>query len=225
MFGLGKNKSKIVEDESIKDKSKFVVVGFSVMLLAFLIFVITEIYTSIQLSKQNKLMQGTSKIEEDANNIVIQMAKVGKDVNKNEYEYIKEIMMFMSPTEFQNFKNSISGMANEFDVQINSLNESKPDKLGKIYAINYIEYQFLSTYENLTFLKNRIAETNFKINIIEENIYRENAKSEKVYAEGKIGVYVFPGKEQLLKEKSKIIQKFKAEEEKLAEKDKDKAVE
>ena len=225
MFGLGKNKSKIVEDESIKDKSKFVVVGFSVMLLAFLIFVITEIYTSIQLSKQNKLMQGTSKIEEDANNIVIQMAKVGNDVNKNEYEYIKEIMMFMSPTEFQNFKNSISGMANEFNVQINSLNESKPDKLGKIYAINYIEYQFLSTYENLTFLKNRIAETTFKINIIEENIYRENAKSEKVYAEGKIGVYVFPGKEQLLKEKSKIIQKFKAEEEKLAEKDKDKAVE
>ena len=58
------------------------------------------------------------------------MAKVGKDVNKNEYEYIKEIMMFMSPTEFQNFKNSISGMANEFNVQINSLNESKADKLG-----------------------------------------------------------------------------------------------
>ena len=57
MFGLGKNKSKIVEDESIKDKSKFVVVGFSVMLLAFLIFVITEIYTSIQLSKQNKLLE------------------------------------------------------------------------------------------------------------------------------------------------------------------------
>ena len=28
MFGSNKNKSKIVEDESIKDKSKFVVVGF-----------------------------------------------------------------------------------------------------------------------------------------------------------------------------------------------------
>ena len=45
------------------------------------------------------------------------MAKVGKDVNKSEYEYIKEIMMFMSPTEFQNFKNSISGIASEFNVQ------------------------------------------------------------------------------------------------------------
>ena len=31
----------------------------------------------------------------------------------------------MSPTEFQNFKNSISGMANQFNVQINSLNEGK----------------------------------------------------------------------------------------------------
>ena len=220
MFGLGKNKSKIVEDESIKDKSKFVVVGFSVMLLAFLIFVITEIYTSIQLSKQNKLMQGTSKIEEDANNIVIQMAKVGNDVNKNEYEYIKEIMMFMSPTEFQNFKNSISGMANEFNVKINSLNEGKADPLGKDYSINYIEYQFLSTFENLTFLKNKISETNFKVNIISESISRENTKSDKVIAQGKIGAYVFPGKEKLLKDKSKIIEIFKAEEEKLAEKEK-----
>ena len=222
MFGLGKNKSKIVEDESIKDKSKFVVVGFSVMLLAFLIFVITEIYTSIQLSKQNKLMQGTSKIEEDANNIVIQMAKVGNDVNKNEYEYIKEIMMFMSPTEFQNFKNSISGMANEFNVKINSLNEGKADPLGKDYSINYIEYQFLSTFENLTFLKNKISETNFKVNIISESISRENTKSDKVIAQGKIGAYVFPGKEKLLKDKEKLIEKFKLEEAKLAEENKNK---
>ena len=48
MFGLGKNKSKTVEDESIKDKSKFVVVGFTVMILAFLAFLIGEIYTSLQ---------------------------------------------------------------------------------------------------------------------------------------------------------------------------------
>ena len=39
-------------------------------------------------------------------------------------------MMFMSPTEFQNFKNSISGMANEFNVQINSLNESQSRSIG-----------------------------------------------------------------------------------------------
>ena len=126
----------------------------------------------------------------------------------------------MSPTEFQNFKNSISGMANDFNVQINSLNESKSDKLGKIYSIDYIEYQFLSTFENLTFLKKKIAESKYKINIVEENISRENPTSNKVIAEGKIGVYVFPGKEKLLTDKATIIKKFKDEEEKLAEKNK-----
>ncbi|MDC0417568.1 hypothetical protein OAL74_03870 [Candidatus Pelagibacter sp.] len=222
MFGLGKNKSKVVEDESIRDKSKFVVVGFTVMIFSFLLLIISEIYTSLQLSKQNSLIASTGDIQEQSDNIVLEMAKVGRDVNKSEYEYIKEIMMFMSPTEFQNFKNSISGMANEFNVQINSLNESKADQLGKTYAINYIEYQFLSTYENLTFLKNKISETDFKVNIIEEEVTRENPTSNKVLAEGKIGVYVFPGKEKLLKDKAKIIEKFKAEEEKLAEKNKNK---
>ncbi len=71
-------------------------------------------------------------------------------------------MKFMSPTEFQNFKNSISGMANDFNVQINSLNESKSDKLGKIYSIDYIEYQFLSTFENLTFLKKKLLSLNIR---------------------------------------------------------------
>ena len=222
MFGLGKNKSKEVEDESIRDKSKFVVVGFTVMVFSFLLLIISEIYTSLQLSKQNRLISSTGNIQEQSDNIVLEMAKVGRDVNKSEYEYIKEIMMFMSPAEFQNFKNSISGMANEFNVQINSLNESKGDQLGKTYVINYIEYQFLSTYENLTFLKNKISETDFKVNIIEEEVTRENPTSNKVLAEGKIGVYVFPGKEKLLKDKAKIIEKFKAEEEKLAEKNKNK---
>lgn len=222
MFGLGKNKSKVVEDESIRDKSKFVVVGFTVMVFSFLLLIISEIYTSLQLSKQNRLIASTGDIQEKSDNIVLEMAKVGRNVNKSEYEYIKEIMMFMSPAEFQNFKNSISGMANEFNVQINSLNESKADQLGKTYSINYIEYQFLSTYENLTFLKNKISETDFKINIIEEEVTRENPTSDKVLAEGKIGVYVFPGKEKLLKDKAKIIEKFKAEEEKLAEKNKNK---
>ncbi|WP_440912128.1 hypothetical protein [Candidatus Pelagibacter sp.] len=222
MFGLGKNKSKVVEDESIRDKSKFVVVGFTVMVFSFLLLIISEIYTSLQLSKQNRLIASTGDIQEKSDNIVLEMAKVGRDVNKSEYEYIKEIMMFMSPAEFQNFKNSISGMANEFNVQINSLNESKADQLGKTYSINYIEYQFLSTYENLTFLKNKISETDFKINIIEEEVTRENPTSDKVLAEGKIGVYVFPGKEKLLKDKAQIIEKFKAEEEKLAEKNKNK---
>ena len=126
-----------------------------------------------------------------------------KRLNKAEYEYAKEIMKFMSPNEFQSFKNSISGIASQFNVQINSLNEGKSEKLGKQYALYFIEYQFLSTFENLTFMKNKIAESNFKINIIEENVKRENPKSNKVIAEGKIGVYVFPDKKKFLEKKSK----------------------
>ena len=216
MFGSNKS-TKAVEDESMRDKSKFVVVGFAVMVVSLIALVAGEIYTSLQLSKQAKLIASSGGIKEESENIVLEMAKSGKEVNKSTYNYIKEISKFMSPSEFQNFKNSISGMATKFNVQINSLNEGKAENLGKIYAINYVEYQFLSTFENLTFLKKEIAESNFKINIIEENVVRENPTSDKVIAEGKIGVYVFPGKERLLKDKAGIIEMFKKEEEKKAE--------
>ena len=217
MFGSNKN-VKAVEDESMRDKSKFVVVGFTVMIISLIALVGGEIYTSLQLSKQAKLIAGSGGIKKQSEDIVIEMAKSGKEVNKSTYEYIKEVSKFMSPSEFQNFKNSISGMATKFNVQINSLNEGDPENLGKIYAINYVEYQFLSTFENLTFLKKEIAELDFKINIVEENIVRENPNSDKIIAEGKIGVYVFPGKERLLRDKAGIIEMFKKEEEKLAEK-------
>ena len=217
MFGSNKN-TKVLEDESMKDKSKFVVVGFTVMIISFIALVVGEIYTSLQLSKQAKLIAGSGGIKEESENIVMEMAKSGKEVNRSTYEYIKETSKFMSPTEFQNFKNSISGMATKFNVQINSLNEGKAENLGKIYAINYVEYQFLSTFENLTFLKKEIAESNFKINIVEESIVRENPTSDKVIANGKIGVYVFPGKERLLKDKAGIIEMFKKEEENEAKK-------
>lgn len=218
MFGSSKN-TKAVEDESLRDKSKFVVVGFTVMIVSFLALIIGEIYTSIQLSKQARLISSSGGVKEQSENIIIEMAKVGKDVNKAEFEYIQEIMKFMSPTEFQNFKNSISGMATKFDVQINSLNEGKADGLGKIYAINYVEYQFLSTFENLTKLKKNISDTHFKINIVEETIERESPISNKVRAEGKIGVYVFPGKEKLLKDKAAIIEQFTKEKDKTNSKD------
>ena len=57
----------------------------------------------------------------------------------------KEVTKFMSPTEFQNFKNSITSIASQFNVQINSLNEGDPVRLGKKFTLNFIEYQFLST--------------------------------------------------------------------------------
>ena len=209
---FSKNKTKTVEDESIRDKSKFVVVGFTLMVISFFALVGGEIFTTLKLSEQKKLISGTGDIEKKSNEIVLNMAKTGKEVNKAEYEYAKEIMKFMSPNEFQSFKNSISGIASQFNVQINSLNEGKSEKLGKQYALYFIEYQFLSTFENLTFMKNKIAESNFKINIIEENVKRENPKSNKVIAEGKIGVYVFPDKKKFLEKKAKIIDQFEKEE-------------
>lgn len=215
MFGLfKKNKTNIAEDESIKDKSKFVVVGFVFMLLTFFGLIFGEVFTSLSLSKQRNTLSQSENIEEVTNNAVIGMAKVGKDISVAEYEFVKEIMKFMSPSEFQSFKNSISGMANQFNVQINALNEGEPDKLKNKYSIYYIEYQFLSTFENLTFFKNKIAETKYNVNIINESIFRENAKSEKVISEGTIGVHVYEEKDKLLSEKKSIIEKFKAEEQK-----------
>lgn len=218
MFGFNKNKSKSVEDESIKDKSKFVVVGFTVMVLSLVILVGSEIFTTVKLSSQNKLISSSNNIQAESDNLILKMSKTGKELQKEEYLYIQEVSNFMSPTEFQNFKNSITSIASQFNVQINSLNEGEPVRLGKKFMLNFIEYQFLSTYENLTFFKNKLSENEFKINIIQENIIRENPKSEKVITSGRIGVYVFPGKEKLLKDKAKIIEQFKKEEEKLAEK-------
>lgn len=209
---FSKNKTKAVEDESIRDKSKFVVVGFTLMVVSFFALVGGEIFTSIKLSEQKRLIASTGDIEKKSNEIMLNMAKVGKEVNKADYDYAKEIMKFMSPNEFQSFKNSISGIASQFNVQINSLNEGKSEQLGKEYALYFIEYQFLSTFENLTFMKNKIAENEFKINIIEENVRRENPKSNKVIAEGKIGVYVFPDKKNFLEKKAKIIEQFEKEE-------------
>ena len=218
MFGFNKNKSKSVEDESIKDKSKFVVVGFTVMVLSLVILIGSEIFTTVKLSNQNKLISSSNNIQAESDNLILKMSKTGKELQKEEYLYIQEVSNFMSPTEFQNFKNSITSIASQFNVQINSLNEGEPVRLGKKFMLNFIEYQFLSTYENLTFFKNKLSENEFKINIIQENIIRENPKSEKVITSGRIGVYVFPGKEKLLKDKAKIIEQFKKEEEKLAEK-------
>ena len=138
MFGLNKNKSKSIEDESIKDKSKFVVVGFTIMILSLLILIGSEIFTSIKLSSQNKLISSSNNIQSQSDNLVLEMAKTGKKLQEEEYEYIKEVTKFMSPTEFQNFKNSITSVASQFNVQINSLNEGDPVRFRKkIYSKLY----------------------------------------------------------------------------------------
>ena len=204
-------------DETIADKSKFVTVGFGTLAVSILLFFILEISTSVKISTQNATLKKGGGAEEKSREILMQIALKGKNVKDLEYKYIKEIMQFMSPKEFQEFKNSISTLANPLNVQINSLNEIESKKLD-IYEIYAIEYEFLSKYENFIQLKSKLSETNFKINLVEETIKRYSPKSDKILANGIIHAYVFENKEVLLKKNEKLIEQQKIIEEKEAKK-------
>ena len=219
MFGTKKkaDSNKDIIDETIADKSKFVTVGFGALAVSILVFFILEIYTSAKISTQNAILQKGGGAEEKSREMLMQIALKGKDVKDLEYKYIKEIMNFMSPKEFQEFKNSISTLANPLNVQINSLNETESKKLD-IYEIYAIEYEFLSKYENFIQLKSKLSETNFKINLVEETIKRYSPKSDKILANGIIHAYVFKDKDNLLKKNEKLIEQQKILEEKEAEK-------
>ena len=219
MFGSKKKNAsnENIIDETIADKSKFVTVGFGALAASILLFIILEIFTSIKISGQNTVLEKDGGAEEKSREILMQIALKGKDVKDLEYKYIKEIMKFMSPEEFQEFKNSISTIANPLNVQINSLNEIESKKLD-IYEIYAIEYEFLSKYENFIQLKNKLSETNFKINLVEETIVRYSPKSDKILANGIIHAYVFKNKEDLLAKNKKLIEQQKIIEEKEAQK-------
>lgn len=219
MFGKKKkdNSNEDIIDETIADKSKFVTVGFGALVASVFLFIILEIYTSVKISTQKIVLKKDGGAEEKSREILMQIALKGKNVKDLEYEYIKEIMKFMSPTEFQEFKNNISALASPLNVQINSLNEIESEKLD-IYEIYAIEYEFLSKYENFVQLKNKLSEINFKINLVEETIKRYSPKSDKILANGIIHAYVFKDKDDLLKKNEKLIEQQKIIEEKEAEK-------
>jgi len=219
MFGKKKkdNSNEDIIDETIADKSKFVTVGFGALVASVFLFIILEIYTSVKISTQKVVLKKDGGAEEKSREILMQIALKGKNVKDLEYEYIKEIMKFMSPTEFQEFKNNISALASPLNVQINSLNEIESEKLD-IYEIYAIEYEFLSKYENFVQLKNKLSEINFKINLVEETIKRYSPKSDKILANGIIHAYVFKDKDDLLKKNEKLIEQQKILEEKEAEK-------
>ena len=219
MFGKKKkdNSNEDIIDETIADKSKFVTVGFGALVASVFLFIILEIYTSVKISTQKIVLKKDGGAEEKSREILMQIALKGKNVKDLEYEYIKEIMKFMSPTEFQEFKNNISALASPLNVQINSLNEIESEKLD-IYEIYAIEYEFLSKYENFVQLKNKRSEINFKINLVEETIKRYSPKSDKILANGIIHAYVFKDKDDLLKKNEKLIEQQKILEEKEAEK-------
>ena len=219
MFGKKKKDtlSENIIDETIADKSKFVTVGFTALVVSILLFFILEIFTSVKISTQNTVLKKDGGAEEKSREMLMQIALKGKNVKDLEYKYIKEIMKFMSPTEFQEFKNSISTLANPLNVQINSLNEIESKKLD-IYEIYAIEYEFLSKYENFVQLKNKLSKINFKINLVEETIKRYSPKSDKILANGVIHAYVFKDKDKLLKKNEQLIERQKIIEEKEAEK-------
>ena len=219
MFGKKKKdaSNENIIDETIADKSKFVTVGFGALVATILLFLILEIFTSAKISTQNTVLSKDGGAEEKSRELLMQIALKGKDVKDLEYKYIKEIMKFMSPEEFQEFKNSISTIANPLNVQINSLNEIESKKLD-IYEIYAIEYEFLTKYENFIQLKNKLSETNFKINLVEETIVRYSPKSDKILANGIIHAYVYKNKEDLLAKNKKLIEQQKIIEEKEAQK-------
>ena len=219
MFGKKKKdaSNEDIIDETIADKSKFVTVGFGALVASVFLFIILEIYTSVKISTQKVVLEKDGGVEEKSREILMQIALKGKNVKDLEYEYIKEIMKFMSPTEFQEFKNNISALASPLNVQINSLNEIESEKLD-IYEIYAIEYEFLSKYENFVQLKNKLSEINFKINLVEETIERYSPESDKILANGIIHAYVFKDKDDLLKKNEKLIEQQKIFEEKEAEK-------
>ena len=204
-------------DETIADQSKFVTVGFGVLVVSILLFFILEIFTTVKISTQNTALSKDRGAEEKSKGMLMKIALKGKEVRDLEYQYIKEIMKFMSPTEFQEFKNNISTLASPLNVQINSLNEIESKQLD-IYEIYVIEYEFLSKYENFVQLKKKLSEINFKINLVEETIKRYSPKSDKILANGIIHAYVFKDKDDLLKKNEKLIEQQKILEEKEAEK-------
>jgi len=215
MFGSKKinDVDNSVSDETIGDKSKFVVFGFTVLIASILLFIILEIFTSVKISSQKNMLKMSGSVQKESDKILMDIGELGKKSEEIEYQYIKEIMKFMSPKEFQEFKNGISGIASSLNVQINSLNEIEKERLS-IYHIYAIEYEFLSEYENFVKLKNKLSKTNFKINLLKETITRENPYSMKIIASGIINAYVFEEKIKTLEAKKKLIEKYQAIEEK-----------
>ena len=216
MFGSKKNKSNSSLDETLKDNSKKIVIGVSVLVATIIIVLILEIYTVTVKGSQNKKIRIGKGAEERSKTIMLEMAKIGKETKDLEFKYYKALETIMSPMEFQNFKNSISGIANKNKVKINSINEGKVQDV-RGYKMNTINLDLLSGYNDYVNFKKNIAETPFRINFDKETIIRENPTSSKIKITAVISALVFEKKDKLLKDNKKFIEQMKrAEERKIA---------
>jgi len=216
VFGSKKNKSNSSQDETLKDNSKKIVIGVSVLVATIIIVLILEIYTVTVKGSQNKKIRIGKGAEERSKTIMLEMAKIGKETKDLEFKYYKALETIMSPMEFQNFKNSISGIANKNKVKINSINEGKVQDV-RGYKMNTINLDLLSGYNDYVNFKKNIAETPFRINFDKETIIRENPTSSKIKITAVISALVFEKKDKLLKDNKKFIEQMKrAEERKIA---------
>lgn len=216
MFGSNKNKSNSVQDETLKDHSKKIVIGVSVLVFSIILILILEIYTiSLKGSQAKKIRIGKSA-EEKSKTIITEMAKIGKETKDLEYKYIKSLETIMSPMEFQNFKNSISGLASKNSVFISTINEGAAVKV-RDYQMYSINLEVLSGYTNYVNFKKDIAETPFRINFDKETIIRETPTSAKIKVNAVISAIIYEKKDKLFKDKKKFIEQMKrAEERKIA---------
>ena len=216
MFGSKKNKTNTVQDETLKDHSKKIVIGVSVLIFSIILILILEIYTiSLKGSQEQKIRIGKSA-EKKSKTIITEMAKIGKETKDLEYQYIKSLETIMSPMEFQSFKNSISGLASKNNVFITTINEGAVTKV-RDYQMYSINLEVLSGYTNYVNFKKDIAQTPFRINFDKETIIRETPTSSKIKVNAVINVIVYEKKEKLFKDKKRFIEQMKkAEERKLA---------
>lgn len=195
-------------DETLSDKSNFIIVGFGILVFSILLILGLQIYLGITVSSQNKKIQVSSSAEGKGQKITLEIAKIGQNNSQAEYDYAKELETFMDNQEFQVFKNSISTIGGEFNVNIDKLEDDQIILLGKKFQINRILFETTSSYKNYTLFRKKLVETPFKINFEEEVIMREHPLSKNIVATGIIGAYVAPNKEKELKKLATSVKKI-----------------
>jgi len=216
VFGLKKNKSNAIQDETLVDHSKKILVGTIVLILVIITVLILEIVTFSIKGSQSKQIVAGQQAEKKSQNILIEMGKIGKQSKEKEYEFIKSLRTIMSPMQFQEFKNSISTSASMNNVFLASLNEGAPVKVSD-YIENTINFESVSSYDEYVSFKKTISETPFRINFEKETITRETPTSLSIKVQGVIKVIVYENKDKLFMEKAKFIKQMQlAEEKKMA---------
>jgi len=89
VFGSKKNKSNSSLDETLKDNSKKIVIGVSVLVATIIIVLILEIYTVTVKGSQNKKIRIGKGAEERSKTIMLEMAKIGKETKDLELNIIR----------------------------------------------------------------------------------------------------------------------------------------